>query len=93
MTTNRGPIRIVPASGSHAVSYESRQSGPSAVVDPFGRVVAHTEALTRDALVAEIAPTVDPSPYGRVGDLFGVTCAIVAAVALGLESRRYRAKL
>jgi apolipoprotein N-acyltransferase len=57
-------------------------SGPSGVVDPFGRVIAHTEALTRDALLANIAPISEPSPYGRMGDLFGVACALAAGIAL-----------
>jgi apolipoprotein N-acyltransferase len=57
-------------------------SGPSGVVDPMGRVVAHTEALTRDALLAEIAAIAAPSPYGQVGDLFGVACVLAAAIAL-----------
>jgi apolipoprotein N-acyltransferase len=59
-------------------------SGPSAVIDPFGRVVAHTEALTRDALVAEVVPTTERSVYARIGDAFGVTCAIATALALVL---------
>jgi apolipoprotein N-acyltransferase len=57
-------------------------SGPSGVVDPMGRVVAHTEALTRDALLAEIAPITELSPYARVGDLFGAACLLATALAL-----------
>jgi apolipoprotein N-acyltransferase len=57
-------------------------SGPSGVVDPQGRVVAHTEALTRDVLHAAVAPTTTRTPYARVGDAFGVACAIVVALAL-----------
>jgi apolipoprotein N-acyltransferase len=57
-------------------------SGPSGVVDPQGRVVAHTDALTRDVLRATIAPATTQTPYARVGDAFGVACAIAVAVAL-----------
>jgi apolipoprotein N-acyltransferase len=63
-------------------------SGPSGVVDPFGRVTAHTEALTRDALVAAIAPRSTPSPYGRIGDVFGVACAL--GTLAGLATARSR---
>jgi apolipoprotein N-acyltransferase len=57
-------------------------SGPSGVVDPLGRVVAHTAPLTRDVLHATVAPIEGRSFYGRVGDLFGALCAVAAVVAL-----------
>lgn len=63
-------------------------SGPSGVVDPFGRVTAHTEALTRDALVAAIAPRSVLSPYGRVGDVFGVACALATLASLASARSR-----
>lgn len=62
-------------------------SGPSGVVDPMGRIVAHTEALTRDALLAEIAPIAEPSLYAHVGDLFGAACVGVTAIALACAIR------
>jgi apolipoprotein N-acyltransferase len=65
-------------------------SGPSAVIDPWGRVVAHTDALARDTLVAAVAPTTRRSLYARVGDLFGVACAL--AVLAGLAAARRRAR-
>ena len=52
------------------------------MVDPSGRVVAHTEALTRDVLLAEIAPVAERSLYGRVGDLFGWACVLATVLAL-----------
>jgi len=63
-------------------------SGPSGVVDPFGRITAHTEALTRDTLMAAIAPRSVPSPYGRVGDVFGVACALGALAGLAAARSR-----
>jgi apolipoprotein N-acyltransferase len=65
-------------------------SGPSGVIDPLGRVTAHTEALTRATLLATIAPASERSPYSRVGDLFGVGCALVTAVAVAASSLRPR---
>ncbi|MEO6029675.1 MAG: apolipoprotein N-acyltransferase [Candidatus Binatia bacterium] len=63
-------------------------SGPSGVVDPFGRIVAHTEPLERAVLQTTVAPITERSLYGRVGDLFGVACALVTAAALALSIRR-----
>ena len=57
-------------------------SGPSGVVDPFGRVVAHTEALTRGVLLASVVPISERSPYARMGDLFGGACLLTTALAL-----------
>lgn len=62
-------------------------SGPSGVVDPYGRVVAHTDALARATLRAAIAPVETASFYGRVGDAFGVACALVTLAALGRTLR------
>jgi apolipoprotein N-acyltransferase len=61
-------------------------SGPSAVIDPFGRVVARTAPLAREVLLAEIATGPGGSLYGRVGDLFGAVC--LAAVVLALAGSR-----
>ena len=57
-------------------------SGPSGVVDPFGRIVAHTEPLTSDVLRATVAPATERSPYARAGDAFGVACVVAVALAL-----------
>jgi apolipoprotein N-acyltransferase len=57
-------------------------SGPSGVVDPFGRVVAHTEALARGVLLASIVPISGRSPYANWGDLFGGGCLLTTALAL-----------
>lgn len=57
-------------------------SGPSAVVDPWGRVVARSRPLAREVVLAEIGPRPAPSLYGRVGDAFGALCVVAAAGAL-----------
>lgn len=59
-------------------------SGPSGVIDPWGRVVAHTEALERATLTATIAPRSARSVYGAVGDAFGLACALAVGAALAL---------
>lgn len=61
-------------------------SGPSAVIDPWGRVLARTQPRSRELLLAEIGESPGRSLYGRVGDVFGVSCLV--AVALGLAVAR-----
>lgn len=58
-------------------------AGPSALIDPWGRVRAATEPGTEAALLGAIRPRSDVTPYGRAGDAFGMVCATVALVALG----------
>jgi apolipoprotein N-acyltransferase len=64
-------------------------SGPSAIVDPWGRVRVATEPGTREVILGAIRPRTQLSIYARVGDLFGLACAV--AVAAGLALRRPRA--
>jgi apolipoprotein N-acyltransferase len=55
-------------------------SGPSAIVDPSGRVLARSAPLSEAVVDGAIAPRDDRTPYARVGDLFVFACA--AAVIL-----------
>jgi apolipoprotein N-acyltransferase len=64
-------------------------SGPSAIVDPWGRVRVATEPGTREVILGAIRPRTQLSIYARVGDLFGLACAV--AVAAGVALRRPRA--
>ena len=57
-------------------------SGPSAIVDPFGRILTRSRAFSEAAVPGAIAPIGDRSPYGQAGDLFGAVCAAIAAAAL-----------
>jgi apolipoprotein N-acyltransferase len=61
-------------------------AGPSAVIDPLGRVRARTRPLEAGFVLGEIRPVEAISIYGRTGDLFGGLCA--AAVAAALVPRR-----
>lgn len=67
-------------------------SGPSAIVDPWGRVQGETAPFTRATLAGTIAPLAQRSVYGRVGDAFGLACglATVAAAARGSLTRTPR---
>ena len=61
--------------------------GPSAIVDPWGRVQGRTEALTRGVLRGRIRPALGRSVYGRTGDLFAVLCALTTLIGLGWSLR------
>jgi apolipoprotein N-acyltransferase len=63
-------------------------SGPSAIVDPWGRVIARTQPFSRDVALGAVRPRTQRSLYGVVGDAFGFAC--VAVVPLVLLLRRAR---
>jgi apolipoprotein N-acyltransferase len=63
-------------------------SGPSAIVDPWGRVLARTDAFSRAVLEHAIAPRRDVSLYARLGDAFAFGCLLVTAAALAMRARR-----
>jgi apolipoprotein N-acyltransferase len=65
-------------------------AGPSAVVDPWGRVQVRTPLLSSGFLVGRVRPETARSVYGRVGDAFALTC--VAVSALGLLAARARTR-
>src|SRR6185369_11047328 len=57
-------------------------SGPSAIVDPYGRVVRRTTFFSRTAFAGDIRGSTVVTPYCRIGDLFALGCTAVAALAL-----------
>ncbi len=63
-------------------------SGPSAIVDPYGRVAVRTEFFTRAAVGGTIIPRNDRTPYSRVGDLFAGLCVLASGVAVGASLAR-----
>jgi apolipoprotein N-acyltransferase len=62
-------------------------TGISAVVDPYGRIVAALPPDTAGVLQARVDARRDVTPYVRVGDAFALGCVVVALVAL-YASRR-----
>ncbi len=62
----------------------STNSGVSAIVDPVGRVVAHTPPFEPAALLGEISWLRGRTPYEALGDM---PYWLAAAVALGLSLR------
>jgi apolipoprotein N-acyltransferase len=62
--------------------------GPSAIVDPWGRVVGRTGLLEAEVLRGRIVPRSTPSIYGRTGDVFASACVLATLVALVWAKRR-----
>jgi apolipoprotein N-acyltransferase len=63
-------------------------SGPSAIVDPWGRVRVRSEPATRHVILGAIQPRRELSVYARVGDLFGFACGAAVLAAIALRGRR-----
>jgi apolipoprotein N-acyltransferase len=57
-------------------------SGPSAIVDPWGRVIERSAAFSRAVISGAIVPSEELSLYGIVGDAFAYGCALAVALAL-----------
>jgi apolipoprotein N-acyltransferase len=65
-------------------------SGPSGIIDPWGRPSATTERFTRGVTAGRIQPRSEISIYGRVGDLFALLCGLALVGALLVPRRRVR---
>lgn len=63
-------------------------SGPSAIVDPWGRVLRRTEMGSADAFAGVIVPLEGLSVYARAGDLFAYSCVATTLTAWALAVRR-----
>jgi len=61
-------------------------AGPSAIVDPWGRVTVRTALFARETAVGTIVPRTERTPYGRMGDVFALACAAIAVVSLAAVS-------
>jgi apolipoprotein N-acyltransferase len=53
-------------------------TGISAIIDPYGRVVARTDLMRTAVLRGKVRPGGPRTIYSRFGDLFGWGCAILA---------------
>ncbi len=69
-------------------------TGITGFVDPYGRVLAHTDIFERATLVGEVRMLDGRTIYGRIGDLFAYICAALTLVALlfGGGIRGYRSR-
>ena len=57
-------------------------SGPSAVVDPWGRVAVRTPTSRPAVLLGGVRPERELTGYARLGDAFAFSCALVVAATL-----------
>jgi apolipoprotein N-acyltransferase len=62
-------------------------SGPSAVIDPWGRVLVETDPFRRHLLVGRVEPREQQSLYGRLGDTFAYACITAALLATASSLR------
>jgi apolipoprotein N-acyltransferase len=62
-------------------------SGPSAIVDPWGRINIRSEAFQREIVLGVVRPRSELTLYARVGDLFGLVCLATVMLALGIRWR------
>jgi apolipoprotein N-acyltransferase len=69
----------------------SANSGPSALIDHRGNVLAKTSQFVEAALVGVVQPQVGETPYKRFGNWI-VWISILSVVFLGLHRRRLNAK-
>jgi apolipoprotein N-acyltransferase len=63
-------------------------SGPSAIVDPWGRVQIRSEPASRAMIAGRVRPRLDRTLYARLGDSFALLC--VAGTAVGVKAVRRR---
>ena len=62
-------------------------TGVTASIDPYGRVVTSVPRKTRTALAAPYAPSNETTFYTHHGDWFAYACAIICLVALFIPKR------
>jgi len=62
-------------------------SGPSALIDPSGRVTVRSAMFAPATLAGAVEPRTTLTLYGRIGDAFAWGCVVLAAAAL-LPRRR-----
>ena len=61
-------------------------TGVSAVIDPYGRVLARTRLEEQAVLIAAVAPRRDATFYARHGDWLAWCCAILTALHAALRA-------
>jgi apolipoprotein N-acyltransferase len=64
-------------------------TGMTASIDPYGRIVAATPRKVRTALAAPYALSASTSFYARHGDWFAYLCAIISAGAMGARFLKF----
>jgi apolipoprotein N-acyltransferase len=65
-------------------------TGASAVIDPYGRIVAMQTPDTAGVVTAAVSGETAITPYVRLGDLFALVCTGLAALEMRPRRRRIR---
>ena len=65
-------------------------TGISAVVDPYGRVLARSRLFEQAVVLEKVRLLKQLTPYGHVGDLTAYSLAFVTFLALGVTRRNYQ---
>jgi apolipoprotein N-acyltransferase len=63
-------------------------SGPSGIIDPWGRTLVKTERAVRATATGRIEKRSERTLYSRMGDSFALACVFAVAVALTAGRRR-----
>ncbi len=63
-------------------------AGPSAVIDPLGRVTVSTEMFERETIVGRISASRELTLYARGGDWFAVLCVVLSLLAVVVGRRQ-----
>ena len=61
-------------------------SGPSAIVEPSGRVAVHAEESAASVIAGSFTPLYGRTPYARIGDAFAAACAVIVAAVMILRA-------
>lgn len=77
----------------HRYLVRASTSGPSAVIDPWGRVLVRSAAFERQILLGGVRPEETLTWYTQIGDLFGLLCLASAAGGLAWTRKRSSSSL
>jgi apolipoprotein N-acyltransferase len=67
-------------------------AGPSALVDPYGRLALRTPSLEPALAVGAVEPRRELTPYAHLGDAFALACLGVAVACVAAARRPARAR-
>ena len=65
----------------------STNSGTTASIDPYGRVVKKAPRNIRTAIVVPFAPMIESTFYSRYGDVFAWICVVISLLAIFFRFR------
>jgi apolipoprotein N-acyltransferase len=70
-------MAAVRAAENRRFMVRAANTGISAIVDPYGRIVARTSLMRAAVLLGSVRPLAGRTPYARCGDLFAWGCVIL----------------